>query len=276
MIEVVAREAADLAEGPLWDDQRQCLWWVDIEAGVIHRDGEVFARLDVPVGAIALREDGNLVLAAGLGFATYDVESGALDWIGTVEVGRRMNDAKCDPAGRLFAGTLVGEDQPGGAALYCLQSKEIREVAAGATISNGLGWSPDGTLMYYTDTPLDRVDVFDYDVATGSVSDRRTFLDLSEFAGRPDGMAVDAEGCLWIAMARGGASIRCFTPSGELDRVLELPVSTPTSVAFGGAGLRDLYITTSRMRDPDEPLAGSVLRVPDVGVCGLPISRFPV
>lgn len=273
-MEVIAREAADLAEGPLWDDERQCLWWVDIEIGAIHRDDELVTHLDVPVGAVALREDGNLLLAAGLGFATYDVDSGALDWIGTVDSGRRMNDAKCDPAGRLLAGTLVPEEQAGQAALYRLEGNKVSEVLLHATISNGMGWSPDGSVMYYIDTPLDRVDVFDYDAASGAMGGRRTFLDLSDYTGRPDGMAVDVEGCLWIAMARGGTSIRRFTPTGELDRVVELPVSTPTSVAFGGPGLGDLYITTSRMRDPDEPLAGSVLRITDIGVAGLPIARY--
>jgi sugar lactone lactonase YvrE len=273
--EVVAGPA-ELAEGPLWDDRAGVVRWVDLEAGIVRRlepgtGEETAVRLDVPVGAIALRADGGLVVAAGLGLAAYDEETESLLWLARVDRGRRVNDAKPDPAGRMLLGTLVPESQPGAAALYRIEP-DVVTVLCDATISNGLGWSPDGRLLYYVDTPLRRIDVFDYDVATGDATGRRTFVDLAGADGRPDGLTVDADGGVWVAISRGGAAVRRFLPDGSPDLVVDLPVPNVTSVTFGGPDLDDLYVTTARIGD--NPLAGCLFRVASVGVRGLPADRY--
>src|SRR5262249_593825 len=146
---------AQLAECPLWDETAKCLWWVDIPAGALHRYDpaartDEAENLDVQLAAVALRRNGGLIAAADKGFATY--QDGALDWIGKVDSGTRMNDGKCDPAGRFLAGTMVSEDEPGTAAFYRLENGEISRLFGDVTISNGLGWSPSGDTMYYVDT----------------------------------------------------------------------------------------------------------------------------
>lgn len=276
---------ARLAESPVWDTRRGCLLWVDIDAGQVHRldprtGAGTSTAVGVPVGAVAVRRDGGLVLAAGRGFAFLDEKAGTLDWRWAAGRGDRMNDGKCDPAGRFLAGTLTTAQAPGAAALYQLAADGtvttlIREVA----VSNGLGWSPDGSRLYFADTPLERVDVLDYDVTTGAVSGRRPFADLRDVPGRPDGLTVDADGGVWVAMARGGCAVRRFTPDGRLDHVTEMPVPLVTSVAFGGPDLADLYVTTSRVGlSPadlaDQPGSGAVFCVPAVGARGLPASEY--
>lgn len=273
-VEVAVATPAELAEGPLWDDREQVLRWVDIEVGELHRldphtGADHAVSLGLPVGAVALADNGGLVVAAGLGLAAYT--DGALDWIAHVCRGRRVNDAKVDPAGRLLLGTLGGEQQAGAAALYRVDRGAVSLITP-ATISNGLGWSPDGSLLYYVDTPLRRVDVFDYDVATGKCSARRTFVDLSAATGRPDGLTVDAEGGVWVAMSRGGAAVRRFGPDARPDEAIALPVPNVTSATFGGSNLRDLYVTTARVGG--HPLAGCVFVVSDVGVTGMPTGRY--
>ena len=275
-VEVVLRQPATLAEGPLWDPDRNCLWWVDIDAGLIHRfdpqtGSDTATDVGVPVGAVSLQQDGELILAAGKGFATYD---GTLSWLGEVDAGSRMNDGKCDPAGRFLAGTM--SDEPGTAAFYRLERGEISQLFGDVTISNGLGWSPDGETFYYIDTPREAVWAFDYDVGSGGLARRRTFIDLHDVTGRPDGMAVAADGTIWVAMSRGGAAVREFTADGRPGRVVRLPTPFVTSVTFGGPDLSDLYVTTARRAlsgEPD-PLAGCVFRVRGLEIEGVPVARY--
>jgi sugar lactone lactonase YvrE len=283
---VPVTEPAFLAESPIWDAATQTLLWVDIMAGDVHRldpatgqDSKI--SVGVPVGALATRRAGGLILAAGTGFATLDDRTGGLRWLWTSGLGDRMNDGKCDPSGRFLAGTLTYARDPGACALYRLDpaTSGISTLLDGVTLSNGLGWSPAGDLMYYADTPTEQVDVLDYDPATGEVSGRRLFADLHDVPGRPDGLTVDREGCVWIAMSGGGA-VRKYTPGGELDHVIDFPVRLVTSVTFGGPTLADLYVTTSRENLTEDelagqPLAGSVFVVPATGVQGLPASSYP-
>jgi sugar lactone lactonase YvrE len=275
---------AYLAESPVWDAAARSLLWVDIMAGDVHRLDVATGRdrvthVDVPVGAVAARRSGGLVLAAGLGFATLDERAGTLDWLWAGGRGDRMNDGKCDPAGRFLGGTLTYARDPGACALYRLDpDARVSTLFGGVTLSNGLGWSPASDLLYYADTPLKRVDVLDYDVATGEVARRRPFVDLHDVPGRPDGLTVDGEGAVWIAMAGGGA-VRRYTPGGRLDRVIEFPVRLVTSVTFGGDDLTDLYVTTSRehLSEADlaeQPLAGSVFLVDVADVQGLPADTY--
>ena len=274
-----------LGEGPHWDDRAGELLWVDIARGRIHAwrptDGRArTAQLDGEVSAVVPRADapGHLV-AAGHRLLLRDGE--AERSLAVVEEGlpdNRFNDCKCDPQGRLWAGTMSKTRAPGEAALYRLEpGGELERVIEGTTISNGLAWSPTGDTMYFIDSTTQRVDAFDFDAATGDVSDRRTLIEIDPPDGLPDGMTVDHEGGIWVCLF-GGAAIRRYTRDGRLDATIPLPTTNPTSPAFGGPDLRTLYITTARHRlTPDqlaaEPLAGALLAL-DPGIRGLPGNRF--
>lgn len=280
-LEVLVDGRALLAEAPVWDARDGSLLWVDILRHEIHRfDGadRVVARLPDPVGAAAVRAAGGLVAATGMGVALVDEETGASEWIARVDRGERMNDAKCDPAGRLWAGTMTNDRRPGASALYRLDAeRRIATVLGDVTLSNGLGWSPDGGTMYYVDTPQEAVDAFDFDPATGAVAGRRRLVDVRELPGRPDGLTVDAEGAIWVAMARGWA-VRRFLPDGTPDAVVDVPAYKVTSCTFGGPGLDELYITTACFGLDErelaaQPHAGAVFRCRP-GVAGLPAREY--
>jgi sugar lactone lactonase YvrE len=180
-----------------------------------------------------------------------------------------MNDGKCDRAGRFFAGTKADDDTPQAGALYRLENGEVTQLLDNVTISNGIGWSPDERLMYYADTPTGRIDVFDFDATTGEPTNRRRFVDIPQDAGLPDGLCVDADGAVWVALW-GGAAVHRYRADGELDRVLRLPVSNVTCPTFGGKDLDVLYITTART---DEPGSGALFRCRP-GVTGQPANPY--
>jgi sugar lactone lactonase YvrE len=192
--------------------------------------------------------------------------------------GNRMNDAKCDPAGRLFAGTTAFDFSPRSAALYRVEPDwSFEQIARDVTQSNGIAWSPDGSRMYFIDSATQGVDVFDYDAGTGSAGNRRRLVTIDRTRGIPDGMTADDEGNVWVACF-GGAAVRCFSPAGEqLEEVL-FPVTQVTSCAFGGPNLADLYVTSAAYRlSPDQlkrqPHAGATF-VCRPGAAGLPASSF--
>ena len=190
--------------------------------------------------------------------------------------GNRMNDGKCDPAGRLWAGTMALDLTPGAGSLYrILPDHSVTSVVTGVTCSNGLGWSPGGDRMYYIDTFAGGIDVFDFEVETGEALNRRRLASVTPTE-VPDGLAVDSEGHIWVAVF-GDACIRRYTPDGQLADRLELPGRQPTSVAFGGDDLGDLYITTATIRfgaeQHDHPDAGATL-VCRPGVTGTPVYAF--
>jgi sugar lactone lactonase YvrE len=189
-----------------------------------------------------------------------------------------MNDAKCDPAGRLLAGTMAFDLSPHSAALYRVEPDwSFEQIARGVTQSNGIAWSPDGSRMYFIDSATQGVDVFDYDAGTGSAGNRRRLVTIDPAHGIPDGMTADDQGNLWVACF-GGAAVRCFSPAGEqLDEVF-FPVTQVTSCAFGGPGLADLFVTTAAYQlSPGqlqgEPHAGATF-VCRPGAAGLPASSF--
>jgi sugar lactone lactonase YvrE len=192
--------------------------------------------------------------------------------------GNRLNDAKCDPAGRLYVGSMAGDDRPGAAALYRVDPDwQVSTVLTGTTISNGLGWSPDGSRMYFNDTGADSTYVFDYDVASGTASNQRVLCALGPDDGHPDGLTVDAEGYVWVA-CYGGSAVRRFAPTGELDGLLGLPVRNVTSCTFGGPALDELFVTTaaeglSESERAEQPDAGRVFSCRP-GVTGLPVTPF--
>jgi len=282
-VEVVVDGRALLGESPIWDEATGTLVWVDILRGEIHRysvadDCDVSTRLGCMVGAAIPRRNGGLVVAASLGIALLDEADAQLAWLARADRGDRMNDAGCDPVGRLWAGTLTVAQRPGASALYRLDDSTLTRVLDDVALSNGLAWSPDGSTFYYVDTSTELIDAFDYDMATGTIAARRTFVDLHDVPGRPDGLTVDAEGGIWVVMARGG-TVRRFGPGGALENVIEIGTPGVTSCSFGGEGLRDLYVTTAcvglgEAELVEYPLAGALLRVRDVGVTGLPVNRY--
>jgi sugar lactone lactonase YvrE len=251
-------------EGPFWDSRGERLLLVDLLAGdVLAVDGRGATRHQVGTVAAALRAraGGGFVVAVERGFVFMDdelvVRAVLPDAFSDPLV--RMNDGGCDPQGRFYCGSMAYAETPGGGALYRLDPDlEVRAVLEDVTISNGLQWNSDGSLVFYNDTPTGRVDVFDFDGATGEFSSRRPFVTLPPGA-NPDGMAIDVEDGIWIALW-GGSAVHHYDSSGRLAGVVELPVSKVTACTFGGADLTTLYITTSRLtlQPGDEPLAGSV------------------
>lgn len=277
-IEVVTAAAAELGEGPVWDARSSRLVWVDITAKRIHLTDTLSGAsevIEVPldVGAVAPRAAGGFVAALQDGF--WVVGDGPAQRIVTVPEARpglRFNDGKCDPAGRFWAGTMAYDQAVGAGALYRLDRDGSAALVLDAvTVSNGLAWSLDGRTMHYVDTPTQRIDAFSYDPSTGTISDRRAEIHFVPERGAPDGMTMDAEGGLWIALWGGGVVHRYL--DGRLERVISLPVSQPTSCCFGGDGLDELYITSAcQGLSPQErraqPLAGALFRVRP-GVRGL-------
>jgi sugar lactone lactonase YvrE len=231
------------------------------------------------IGAIApcTTERAGVVLLTPEGFVRFHPGSGQRALLASVEATvatTRMNDGKCDSRGRFWGGSMARDESPGAGGLYILDTDgTLRKALEGVGISNGIGWSPDDGKMYYIDSLTNRVDVFDFDASTGEIANRRPFANVPESAGIPDGLCVDAEGFVWVALWGGGAVHR-YAPDGSLSRVIKLPVTRPTSVAFGGTDLRDLYITTARCRLTDEqakaqPHAGALFRCRP-GATGMP------
>jgi sugar lactone lactonase YvrE len=264
-------------EGPVWSDRWGGLRWVDMLAGDVlslGADGSIGRRhVGTVAAAVRPRRGEGAVIGVERGFALEEPDGGLtyLDELWTDE-SVRMNEGACDPDGRFYCGSMAYDKRPGGGALYRLDpDRSVRVVLESVTISNGLDWSPDGTLAYYNDTDTFRVDVFDYDRDAGLVG-RRPFVETRD--GRPDGLTVDTEGGVWVALSNGGA-VRRYTPDGVLDEMVELPVTKVTACTFGGARLDELYITTSRenLEPGSEPQAGSLFRaIP--GLSGLPVREF--
>jgi sugar lactone lactonase YvrE len=262
------------------------LLWVDIHAGLVHSldpgTGAVEAdEVGQPVGAVALRERGGLVLAVRDGFAVLDPGASGTRLVAEVETDEprtRMNDGKCDAAGRFWAGTMDEEERAPLGSLYRLETDgTVRRMLSGLVISNGLGWSPDGLTMYHVDTPARRVDAYDFDLASGAIANRRTVFAFEPGAGDPDGLTVDAEGFLWVALW-GGSAVRRYSPGGRLDAVVEIPARQVTSCTFGGPDLDELYVTTARRGHgpsqlASEPAAGGIFRARP-SVTGRPAHRF--
>lgn len=283
---VVADVRLHVGESPVWDGAAGALWFTDLMPGRIYRldlSTAAIRSIEVgqPIGAVVLREGGGLVAAVRDGIALVDPDSGELEMISPIEgddPGNRMNDAKCDPAGRLWAGTMSFEFTPGAGSLYRIDPDGTSTRAVdGLTISNGLGWSPDGERLYHVDTAAGALNAFDFDLAAGTVSNRRRLVDFDPTGGMPDGLAIDADGFIWVAMF-GGGCVRRFAPDGAPAGQIDLPVAQVTSVAFGGADLADLFVTTARYELTDaqleeQPEAGAVFAC-QPGVAGLPVSPF--
>ena len=286
--EVVLDAHASVGEGPTWDERTKSLVWVDIMGGAVHvydpaSGQDHVVEVGQPVGAAALREAGGLVLALRDGVGLLDADLGNLQIVADVEAEvptNRFNDGKCDAAGRFWAGTMATDEVTTGAgALYRVDPDySVRRVLSGVTLSNGLDWSADNRRMYYIDSPTQGVDTFDFDLEQGTLGARRRLISIPADEGLPDGMTIDAEGGLWVAL-HGSGTVRRYLPDGRLERVIRVPKARlVTCCAFGGPDLGDLYITSMRrglsaeaLRE--QPLAGALFRCRP-GVQGRAPHRF--
>lgn len=282
----VGEEISDrLGEGPHWDRARGQLVRVDLYDGLVHRlDLDTLRQttlaLGGAVGFAVPRVTGGFVVGAHHRIELVDArgEQTVLATLPGELPTSRINDGKCDAAGRLWTGTLSRIRQRGACALFRVEPDgAVTRMLDGITMSNGLGWSPDGDRLYYVDSTTRQVDEIEFDPAAGTLGRRRCLAAINPHDGMPDGLTVDAEGGVWVALYGGGV-IHRYAPDGTLGAVLRLPVQTCTSLAFGGDELDVLFITTGRHRLSDrqladQPLAGRLFRA-DVGVAGLPPAEF--
>ena len=268
---MLLESAALLGEGPRWDAAARRLLWVDIEGRQLHlldldSRADRAIELDDRPGAAAPMTDGRVLVALAGRLVALDLTDESVETLAVLPHGAdlRMNDGACDPAGRFWVGSLELEYAPGRGTLYRFDG-ELVPVLDDVTLSNGIGWSPDGTVMYYVDTMAYGVDVLDFDVATGLATDRRRFATIERGVGAPDGLAVDDEGCVWVALW-GGSAIRRYDPSGRVDRTVPVPAANPTACAFAGER-GDLLVVTSAAPD-------GRLFVHEPGVTGPPAQPF--
>lgn len=288
-IDVLIDVKTTLGEGPIWDVEQQRLYFIDSMDGRVFRctehGGEVRCW-DVPgkIGSMALRKDGEgAIVALEHGFHLLDFRSGACEVLLDPEPGRpdtRLNDGKTDRRGRFFAGSMdTGEDKPSGALYRVDPDMSVTKVDDGIVCSNGPCFSPDDKTFYFQDSWSGVIWAYDYDIESGSVSNRRTFAEVDgSRGGAADGSTVDAEGFLWNAQVYDSKLVR-YAPDGTVDRVIEMPVKKVTSVNFGGSDM-DVLFVTSMAKPPlprfpgDGPLRGSVFTITGLGVTGVPEPRF--
>ncbi len=285
--ELLVEKDALVGEGSIWHVDEQVLYWVDIlshelyvydPANGSHR---IIATCQ-SVGTVVVRKSGGLVVALHNGFAHLDLDSEKITPLGTdperTIPANRFNDGKCDPAGRLWAGTMEFKGAKGQGALYCFDTDHsVSKKISSVSVSNGIVWTADYRTMYFIDSGLNNVRAYDYDIDSGDIGNERVVAQ-NEDAGVFDGMAIDAEGMLWIAVY-GGSCVKRYNPQdGALLRELQLPMDNVTSCAFGGANLDELYVTSACQGFDEEakkaqPLAGSLVRL-DPGVQGVPSHVF--
>jgi len=286
-VECALEIPALLGESPVWCVEEQVLYWTDIPGQTFNRFDPATGKNEVRempemLGSFALREGGGFVGGLRSGFAFLEFDSGRVDFFDRVLAAQpdiRLNDGRCDRRGRFFCGGMDMPREQHRGDLYRLDpDRRVTVIDRGVQIANGLAWSPDDSLMYFADSRAKEgpvVWVYDYDIETGTASNKRDFIRPE--AGIPDGCAVDADGFYWSCHPRTSSIVR-YSPSGKVDGVLELPVRDATMCAFGGPDLDTLYITTARQMMTDEeltaqPLAGSLL-VCKPGVKGLPEPKF--
>ena len=258
-----------LGEGALWSVEEQALYWVDIERNYFSRfvpATGVYEKIDVgvPIGVLALRAAGGLVMATKKGFAYWDDATRELHYIVNPEINKphlRFNDGAVDSQGRFWAGSMGG---PGEGTLYRLDPDgSVYTMISNVTTLNGIGWSPDDSIMYFTDSEPRIIYAFDY--IDGNILNRRNFIEVPEEIGTPDGLVVDREGYIWSACWDGAKIVR-YSPSGTIDCIIPMPVLRPTSCVFGGPALNELYITSATTGLSEEqlrqyPLSGGLFRL---------------
>ena len=286
-VELLVDAHAQVGEGPLWDEEQQLLYWVDILSSLLYIYDPATGEnrvLDVGrhVGTVVTRASGGLMLAVREGFASFDLETQELTLIANPEAhitGNRFNDGKCDPAGRFWAGTMAYESPSNQGSLYRLDTDfSVHKIFGDVAISNGIIWSLDHTTMYYIDTLRKNVRAFDYADDTGDISNERVIINVPEEIGMPDGMAIDSEGMLWVAHYGGSCVSRWNPNTAQLLEKIDLPVTQVTACAFGGPNLDILFITSAAQElDAAElarqPLAGGLFSI-KTPYQGVPSFRF--
>jgi len=286
--EKVATHQSLLAEGPVWDSKESRIFWVDILNGQLqchypHTGQYLTWSVGQFLGSVALTTSNKLIGAVKSGFVMIDPGNGSIQAIAQAEQhfpDNRFNDGKCDPAGRFWAGTMSISGSPGAGSLYALEKDyTITTKISGVSCSNGIAWSPDKETLYYIDTPTQHVVAYDYEPSGGGICNGRVVVTIPEEWGSPDGMTVDTDGMLWIALWGGWKIIRCDPASGKKLIQLFLPASQVTSCVFGGHTLEDIYVTTARvgLSDADllsQPLAGSLFVIKKSGFRGLDAFHF--
>jgi len=285
-ISCVAQTEDNLGEGVIWNPGEQSLYWVDAYGPAVHRlrhaGGDIRSwTLPEVIGSLVFTSAGGIVAGLQSGFCRLSLDPVAVEPVTNPQPGPDVifNDGKCDRRGRYLVGTMDRNFTPGAGKLWRLDADwSTHMLDDGITISNGLGWSPDNKTMYFADTRALVVYAYDYDIETGDVANKRTFLRTDDMVGRVDGATVDRDGNYWCAMIHDG-SVCCFDPNGRLDRRIELPVKHPTMCSFGGPNLDTLYVVTSRrFLDDDglreQPLAGSLFAITGTGAVGLPEPYF--
>jgi sugar lactone lactonase YvrE len=286
-VELLVDFRAVVGEGPLWDERAQVLYWVDIMGHQLcsfdpARKANTAIDVGQPVGTVVVRESGGLMLALHHGLASFDLETRELKILADPEAHlpeNRFNDGKCDPAGRFWAGTMAFNAARGVGSLYCMDADlSVRRMLGDISVSNGIVWSLDHKTMYYIDSLKADVRAYDYELATGNIAGERIVCRIPAELGLPDGMAIDAEGMLWVAHYNGSRVCRWNPHTGQVLETIPLPVSRVTACAFGGKELDQLYITSASqgMGGEDwkqEPHAGGLF-VCQPGVRGVPTYRF--
>jgi sugar lactone lactonase YvrE len=283
MVEVAFKSECFLGEGPVWDDKTKTLFWVDILGGHIHEfspDTETCKTLDIGqmIGAVAICNDGDFLVALKNGLGIINRKSGKLSLFAHPEshlLENRLNDGKCDPAGRFWIGSMAINEQPNAGSLYMLDlNNDITLKIDNTTISNGLAWSLDNKTFYFIDTPTMTVVAYDFELSTGNIANKRTVIVIDEKDGYPDGMTIDNEGMLWIGHWNGWQVTRWDPVKGEKLFALPLPVANVTSCTFGGSNFGDLYITTAKKGLTEDelkqqPLAGNLFVWKNTGYAGM-------
>jgi sugar lactone lactonase YvrE len=275
----------ELGEGPLWNEQEQALYWVNIVKGCYHRLHPATGKhekfeVGSPLGVLGFRASGGLVMATAQGLAFWDEQTRVLNYVAKPEAdipNSHFNDGAVDRMGRFWAGTLITGNEDG--TLYRLDADlSVHIMETGVSCSNGIGWSPDNKTLYYTDSPKRAIYAYDFDLVSGEIANRRVAILTPENEGVPDGLAVDSEGFIWSARWDGWKVSR-YDPQGKLEREIKVPANLVTSCAFGGENLDELYITTAMTAESSEeikrkaPWAGDVFCA-HPGVKGLPAPRF--
>ena len=267
-VELIFDAKALLGEGPAWDSKAETLYWVGILDKRIYAGNRILTELDEFIGCLAPRKDGHLILGTRFSFTDLDPDSGQITVLASLDSElspNRLNDGKCDPAGRFLAGTVDKNERDPTGALYSFDGKKITRLLDKVTISNGLAWSPDHKTFYYIDTPTREVKAFDYDVVTGQMANPRVTVRVGESLGWPDGMTSDTDGNLWIAMW-GGAQVTKWNPNtGELLEQISVPALHTSACVFGGKNMNELYITSARLGLNEEdlkkyPLSGGLFK----------------
>ncbi|MFS1511512.1 SMP-30/gluconolactonase/LRE family protein [Chengkuizengella sp. SCS-71B] len=286
-VKLIVDSKSTLGEGPCWDDEEQCLYWVDILEEKLHiynlnEESNRTIQMEQAPGAVVRRNNGGLVLAMLDGFFTYNIQSQKLEKIVDPESHlpeNRFNDGKCDPAGRFWAGSMRLDLEHDKAALYCLDTDlTVKKMLEPVSVSNGLAWSPDFTTMYYIDTPTQQVVAYDYNMRTGEITNKKVVVTIPLEEGGPDGMTIDAEGKLWVAHWGGYKVSRWDPEKGKQIGEVRVPAKQVTSCTFGGENFDELYITTANVGlDAEEmeqyPYSGGLFSV-KMNIKGTPSYKF--